>query len=83
MSGYFGENLFFPEILGLKSCIMPPSSLVLEINWKREENGEGWGRGNPERECTQLCGIIAAHRTKKEILWDFLCGSSGLCLILR
>lgn len=29
------------------------------------------------------CGIIAAHRTKKEILWDFLCGSSGLCLILR
>ena len=57
MSGYFGENLFFPEILGLKSCIMPPSSLVLEINWKREENGEGWGRGNPERECTQLCGI--------------------------
>lgn len=32
MSGYFGENLFFPEFFGLKSCIMPPSSLVLEIN---------------------------------------------------
>lgn len=65
MSGYFGENLFFPEILGLKSCIMPPSSLVLEINWKREENGEGWGKeilkGN-----APSCGIIAAHRTKRK-----------------
>lgn len=83
MSGYFGENLFFSEFLGLKSCIMPPSSLVLEINWKREEKGEGRGRGNPESEGSQLCGISAALRPEKEIVWDFLCGRSGRCLILR
>ena len=44
MSGYFWENLFSPEFFGLKSCIMLPSFLVLEINWKREEK-EGHGGG--------------------------------------
>lgn len=44
MSGYFWENLFSPEFLSLKSCIMLPSFLVLEINWKKEEK-EGHGGG--------------------------------------
>ena len=61
MSGYFGENLFFPEFLGLKSYIMPPSSLVLEINWKREEIREGRGRGNPESMNAPSCVVLLLH----------------------
>lgn len=57
-------------------------SVVLEINWKRE--GE-WGRMGKREILKGMhpAVVLLLHRTKKEILWDFLCRNSGLCLILR
>lgn len=80
MSGYFWENLFSPEFLSLKSCIMLPSFLVLEINWKREEK-EGHGGGAILKvNGTSCVALMLPHGLRRKAS---LCGCSHLCLILR